>query len=161
VPRRHLFTIVLAAAALLVPAAPAAADDASVKRAWDSNDPAFAKAGRDLDRALTRWRRSSFRRSGPVLRVNRRTRRLLEINTARVAGQQASTPTGARARRFALASNASFLRYTVLAARGVRLVSARKRVAGDRVLGRASRAFRLSARQAKSGRTLFRRAGVR
>jgi len=159
--RSGLSLTALTFALLLLTPATAAADDASVKRAWDSNDPHFVKAGRDLDRALSLWRRSNFRRSGPLLRVNLRTRRLLEINTARVTGQQASTPTGARARRFALASNASFARYTVLEARGVRLVTARKRLQGRRALREAGTAFRRSARQAKSGLTLFRRAGVR
>jgi hypothetical protein len=159
--RNRLPLLVLTGALVLLPAAPAAADDASVKRAWDSTDAQFVKASRDLSRAMTRWRRSNFRRSGPVLRVERRLRRLLEINTARVAAEQASTPTGARARRFALASNASFSRYTVHEARGVRLVTARKRVAGERAFERAARAFRRSTRQTRSGLALFRRAGVR
>lgn len=141
-----------------VAAAPSAeASDASIKAAWDANDAQFTKLGKQQRRAIAAWRRSGFAKgkSGAVLRSIAATRKVLATNTRAVRAQPESTPTGARAQRYALASNASFDRSQVLAARGIRLTTAGKRAAGNRRLASAEKAIDRSGRQAAAVKRLF------
>jgi len=159
-PRRRLVLLVLAAALLLIPAAPARADDAAVKRAWDAHDAQFAKLGGDYRAALKRWRSSGFKRAKGALGANRKARALLARNTRGVTAASPSSADGERARRLALASNAAFSNQLLYQARGIRLTTAGRRSAGNREFARGVTAARRSARAAKKAKTLLRRAGV-
>ncbi len=145
-----------ATVALLATGPEALASDASIKAAWDANDAEFTTLGKQQRRAFKAWRSAGFRKSGPVLQSIADTRALLATNTKAVTAEAESSPTGARAKRFVLASNRSFELSQAAAARGVRLTSAGKRAAGTKRLARAQRYLNRSARQARSATKLFR-----
>lgn len=139
-------------------AAPASASDSSIERAWDADDKQFTELGKSSRTAFLKWQDSGFERSGPVLRVNRRTRALLRKNRAAVAAEQPSTDTGATAKGLALLSDDQFATQLRREARGVRLTTAGKRQAGNRAFAAAERALKRSAESAKAARSLFRQA---
>lgn len=160
-----------AVAGALAAAGPATADDASVERAWDAYDARYMELGQRFARAVKRWRASGLRRPGGVIRVSRATRRLLGRTRSAVAGEQASSPTGERARRYALLSIDSFeLSFRVLekglrlGARAIRVSAANRRRGvriarrADRHLRRSDRVYARSYRQARRGKELFRQA---
>jgi hypothetical protein len=66
---RRLGLVCLMLAAMLVPAAPAAADDASVYAAWSSRDAEAAEQYRKWERALKRWARSNLRVWRPLYKA--------------------------------------------------------------------------------------------
>lgn len=146
------------AAVSLAFAAPASASDSSIERAWDADDRQFTQLGKDSRTAFRKWLDSGYERSGPVLRVNKRTRLLLRKNRAAVAAEQPSTETGGDAKRLALLSDDLFARQLRRQARGVRLTTAGKLQAGNRAFGAADRALKRSAEAAKAARSLFRQA---
>jgi len=119
-----------AALALLAPVA--GADDAAVERAWSSEDAAFAREGRALERALARWDRSGLRRTGPVVAAIRRQERLVLRVERRVRAARSSTRDGTEGRTLALSALRQFrsslrnLRRAVLAAARGRTATARR-----------------------------------
>jgi hypothetical protein len=150
----------LALVAALGPATIAAADDASVKAAWDSEDTAFTALGRSVDRATVRWEKRGFQDDGEILRLLRRGERLTLEVKARVTAETASTPTGEEARGWALRSLDSFAAY-FRAERGSRRAWSRHPSArAKRLYRRAQSLRRRSGREAKAGVRLYKTLGL-
>ena len=152
--------LALAALLVLAPAAPASADDASVKAAWDSEDAAFSELGRAVERATKRWEARGFTRDGRLVRLMRRGERLSRTVVDRLNAEQASSPTGTEARDWAIRSTSSFARYFVVQRRFVRAMSPSFPPRARRLNRRAVRLYRLSRRQAAEGRKRFEQLGL-
>ena len=150
--------VFLATACVLLGAAPAVADDASVLRAWESNDAQFAVLGRQVERATVTFRRT--RRAGPLLGALARTRALIIRTRKAVLAEQASTPVGASARLAALHSLSYFERsIRSLSASAVALTRGQPRTA--LALARRSEAEIARAEQlAERAKAFFRQAGL-
>jgi hypothetical protein len=106
---RRCALLVLALAAVALPsAAPAAADDASLRAAADSRDAQAARLGKQIRRAYRAWKASGFRSrrlAHRIIRINRRARAMFEAVEAAVRAEQPSTPRGERYKRLVQASN--------------------------------------------------------
>lgn len=145
---------------VLAAAAPAAADDASVRAAWNSEDPAFAELGRAVDRAEKRWEARGFTRDGRLVRLMRRGERLSRTVVDRLNAEQPSSPTGAEARDWAIRSTTTFARYFVVQRRFFRAMAPSYPDRARRLNRRAIRLYRLSRRQAAEGRERFAQIGL-
>jgi hypothetical protein len=158
--RRCLLALVLTCSLLAAVASPALADDAAIERAWDGDDAKYIKLGKQQDKAVARWRRSGFKRVGPVIRVIDRTRKVLRGTINNVEAQQQSSPTGGEAKRYALLSMKDFGRYLRSMRRAFILNTRYSDGRGNRAASKAERYFKRSGRYSKKARRLFRDAGV-
>lgn len=152
--------LALTALLVLAAAAPASADDASVKAAWDSEDAAFADLGADVTRETRRWVARDFRRDGKMLRLMRRGERLSRRVVDRLQAEQASSPTGTEARDWAIRSTSTFARYFVAERRSIRAASPNPGPRARRLYRRARQLLRTSRRQAAEGRERFKQLGL-
>jgi hypothetical protein len=100
--------LITGACALLVGAAPASADDASMKQAWDSQDAAFTELGKSVDREFRRWARRGHTRDSKIIRLMRRGEALTTTVEQAVNAEQPSTPQGNEAKTWIMKSLASF-----------------------------------------------------
>ncbi|MBA3302128.1 MAG: hypothetical protein H0T15_09720 [Thermoleophilaceae bacterium] len=75
--RRALATCLL----LLAPAG-ASADDAGVSAAWDAQDAQFKKLGRETAAENRRWIARGRRRGSKLIRLQRETQKLIDVNSA-------------------------------------------------------------------------------
>ena len=160
--RMRIFALVgglLAAVALAgAVAAPARADDASVLRAWEANDAAFATLGRQVALGARTLQRTG--RAGPLLGALVRTRALIIRTRKAVLAEQASTPTGASARAACLRALGHFERSVVLLYRGtVAGLQGRKRT-GLALLNQSEAALKQADVAADQATALFRQAGL-
>lgn len=157
--------LVLLAAALLcallaLPAAPAAADDRSVKAAWDSEDQAFTELGRSVRREVRAWQRRGYTRDAKLLRLYRRGEELSRKVVAVVNAQQPSTPQGTDARNLAIASTSHFAEYFVAERRFVRRMRRGKPASARAAEREALRLDRLTRDEAKRAREIFASLGL-
>lgn len=152
--RRALVTFLIA---LAVAAAPAAADDASVKRAWDSEDAAFTELGKSVAREMSRWQKRGHTRDSKLLRLLERGETLTRTVEQRVAAEPSSSPQGEEAKGWALKSLGSFARYFVAERRFVR--AAPKKSANE-IAVLARRLNRQSLAEAKRGVDIFKSLGI-
>lgn len=145
---------------VLASAAPASADDASVKAAWDSEDAAFTELGKSVDRQAKRWADRGFTRDGRLLRLMRRGERLSRTVVERLNAEQPSSPTGTEAREWAIRSTSTFARYFVVQRRFIRAMSPNPSARAQRLNRRARRLNRRSIRQAREGIARFKQLGL-
>jgi hypothetical protein len=159
-PRVAAVLLPLAVLALLLAAPPAIADDASVKRAWDSEDAAFTSLGKSVRREQARWERRGFTRDGKLLRLMRRGERLSRTVVERVTAEQPSSPTGAEARERALRSTSTFAEFFVAERRFIRAMRPRPSRRARRLERRAISLDRRTRREAKRALELFKQLGL-
>ena len=140
--------LVVAALALLVPAAPAVADDASLFAAYDSKQPraldkvvrSYVRHVRRFDRSHNRHRRRRWARA--TIRDDRRMNRVLTGIRRGIAGEEASSEGGKRAKSFALKEIDAWRRANRLEVRSLRAWIHGRRHRSRRLLLRASRIMR-------------------
>jgi hypothetical protein len=149
--KRAVVLVVLGLA--LLPAVPATADDASLRAAGRSRDAQFERLGDKTTRARDAWIRSGHSRRGArrIIRLNRRTRREIDIVAAAVGVEQPSTSGGETYKRLLLRSLVHFDSALRWDSRGVRRFTRGWR-------GAAQTAFRRAARHFARSRRLERRA---
>jgi hypothetical protein len=137
----------------MLPAVPAAADDASLRAAGRSRDAQFERLGDQTTRARNAWIRSGYNRRGArrIIRLNGRTRREIDIVEAAVSAEQPSSAGGEAYKRLLLRSLVQFDSALRWDTRGVRAF-----VRGRR--GAARVAWRRAARRFARSRRLERRA---
>ena len=152
---RSAITAVLAA--LLVTAAPAAADDASMKRAWDSQDPAFTELSKSVDREMKRWVKRRWKGDAKLLRLFKRGETLTARVEQAVNAEQPSTPQGSEAKTWILKSLATFKSHFAEERKAVRAApSKRARTYGKN----ADRLYDQSGEEAKQAKALLAQVGV-
>lgn len=158
--RLVLLCVAMLAAGLLSggAAAPVAADDRSVYRAFSADDRFFIKLSQKRDRAYRAWSRRDFRRPGTLLRIVRRARGVTIRARRGVRAEEPSTALGARAKRVGLRSVRWFLRGLRLEARAIRRVSFRRARSVRRAFAPSERAHRRNRVYLVRSRNLFRRA---
>ena len=100
----RLFTLALAAVAVLVAAPAAQASDESVFRAWTHENPTLAKLEKALGKNLKTWSNSGGRNGGPALERITKIRALISRREARVLEEVPSTSRGGSGKKNALAS---------------------------------------------------------
>src|SRR5688500_180720 len=100
----RLLTLLLAAAVVLVVAAPAQADDESVFRAWTRENTTLAKLETALDKNLKSWSNSGLRKGGPALERISKIRALIARRRAAVIDEDPSTGDGGSGKKNALAA---------------------------------------------------------
>jgi hypothetical protein len=140
--------------AVLVPlAAPASADDRSLREAGRSRDPEFRRLGRETREAFDRWVRSAYgrRRARRLIRLQRRARSEIDVVVATVSREQPSSADGETYKAKLLQSLDVFDRALAWDIRGVRA-----RTNGR--IARARRAFRRAGRLYARSRRLEREA---
>lgn len=148
----------VAVAALSLPA-PAGASDASVLRAWQSNDRAFTATGAQVRLATVTFERHHD--PTRLLALFARTRTLVDTTRHAVLGQRPSTATGASARSSALSSLGFFGR-SILSRRDSTLATAHgRRALGAHLEDRADDLLDLSDATAARAIRLFRSLGLR
>lgn len=148
---RRLIALTALTALLLVSAAPASADDASLHAAWTSRDVEVNKLYRQWKRALRRWERSGLRDWKPLYRANKAIAKAAAEVEAAVAAQAPSTAAGGRVKKLALLGLRNWRRSYGHLARATRLASRRR-------AGAAHRAFRSATRYGKRADRYTRRA---
>jgi hypothetical protein len=152
---KRALTVLLAAA--LVGAPPAAADDASMKRAWDSQDPAFRELSKSVNREMRRWAKRGHTRDGKLLRLFKRGETLTASLEQRVNAEQPSTQQGTEAKTWILKSLATFKAHFGWDRRAVRAAPSRRAV---RYGKEADRLFEQSGDEAAKAKELLRQVGV-
>jgi hypothetical protein len=147
---RRLVPLLVPALALvaLLPAAPATADDASLRAAGQSRDPQFQRLGDKTRRTYRAWRRSGHppRLARRLLRLNRRTRREIVIVRRAIRAEQPSSDGGATYKRLMFRSLRAFDAALVWDGRGVRRYMQGRRGAANVAWRRAGRHFDRSLR---------------
>jgi hypothetical protein len=140
--------LVLALAVALLPAASAGADDRSLRAAGTSRDAQFERLGDQTRRTYRAWERSGHPRrlARRLLRLNRRTRREIDIVRAAMRPEQPSTDGGATYKRLMFRSLRVFDAALVWDARGVRAYMRGRRGAAQTAWRRAGRHFDRSVR---------------
>ena len=158
--RNLTFALTLFVVALAAVAAPASADDESVKAAWDSGDAAFNRLGKQFRREVRAFNRREYERPGPVVRNLRKSLAVLRRTAAAVRAEEPSTEGGERAKRLALLSMADFRRQLRSYVRGTKLLARGYRARGNRWLAKGDRLQKRSVKLAKRGQNAFAEAGV-
>jgi hypothetical protein len=145
---KPLFLLVLALAAALTPAVPAAADDRSLREAGRSRDAQFERLGDKTRRTYRAWERAGHPRrlALRLLRLNRRTRREIDLVRAALRPEQPSSDGGATYKRLMFRSLRVFDAALVWDARGVRAYMRGRRGAARTAWRRAGRHFDRSVR---------------
>jgi hypothetical protein len=133
---------------VVLPAVPAAADDASLRAAGRSRDAQFERLGDQTTRARNAWIRSGHPRrlARRIIRLNRRTRGEIDVVEAAVGAEEPSSPGGETYKRLLLRSLRYFHSALRSDTRGHRLFMKGRRGAAQVAWGRAARQFRRSAR---------------
>jgi len=144
--------------ALLAPAAPAHADDASVARAYRMQDAASLILQRQAGPAFATFERTG--RTGPILGLLSRTRAVVVRTNVAVLGQQASTPTGVSARGYCLRSLGLLNRAILSLQGGLRASDRGQRVLAGRLITRGETQLKYADRADRQARMLFAQAGV-
>ena len=144
-------------AAVLLAAAPAAADDASVDAAWDSQDKQFTELGKSVEREFTRWGNRNNTRDGKLLRLLRRGESLTVKVEQAVNAEEPSTPQGTEAKGLILKSLADFKQHFVESRKAVRAAPSQRAV---RLGQRADRLLESSRADAKKAEELLAQVGV-
>jgi hypothetical protein len=145
--RRLLIPLLLLSVCAPV-AAPAVADDRSLRDAGRSRDAQFERLGDQTRRAYRAWRRSghSRRSARRLARLNRRTRREIVIVRRAIRAEQPSSDGGATYKRLMFRSLRQFDAALVWDGRGVRRFMRGRRAAADAAWRRAGRHFDRSVR---------------
>ena len=97
-----MFVLGAVAAALLLPAAPASADDRSVYEAWTKDDARGERLVKQSKRALNRWERSKFRVWKPAVAAFDALQTHASDAEYFLKSESPSTEQGARAQALAL-----------------------------------------------------------
>lgn len=150
-------TVVAALTAALMTASPAVADDASMKRAWDSQDPAFTELGKSVRREFRAWAKRGHTRDAKLLRLLERGETLSIRVEQAVNPEQPSTPQGTEAKTFILQSLATFKAHFAEERKAVRAAPGRR---AQRFGKEADRLFDQSAAEAKKARDLLAQVGI-
>jgi hypothetical protein len=142
------WAVLLVLGCLLLPAAPAAADDRSLRDAGRSRDAQFERLGDKTRRTYRAWERTGHppRLARRLLRLDRRTRREIVIVRRALRGEQPSTDGGATYKRLMFRSLRVFDLAFVWDARAVRAFMRGRRGAADRAWRRSGRFFDRSLR---------------
>jgi hypothetical protein len=140
--------VVLTAGVALLPAASAPADDRSLREAGTSRDAQFERLGDRTRRTYRAWERSGHppRLARRLLRLNRRTRREIDVVRAALRPEQPSSAGGATYKRLMFRSLRAFDAALVWDARGVRAYMRGRRGAARTAWRRAGRHFDRSVR---------------
>ena len=152
---RSAITAVLAA--LLVTAAPAAADDASMKRAWDSQDPAFTELSKSVDREMKRWVKRRWKRDAKLLRLFKRGETLTVRVEQAVNAEQPSSQQGTDAKPLIMNALATLKQHFVVSRKAVRAAPSKR---AERYGEEADALFDRGAADAKKARELLAQVGV-
>ena len=144
-------------AALLMAAAPAVADDASLDAAWDSKDAQFKELGRSVEREFTRWGKRNNKGDAKLLRLMKRGETLTVQVEQAVNAEQPSTPQGSEAKTLILKSLASFKQHFVEHRKAIRAAPSRRAVNFGQ---KADRALEASEADAKKAEDLLAQVGV-
>jgi hypothetical protein len=146
---KRLVLLVLAAALVgVVPAAPAAADDASLRAAGQSRDPQFERLGIRTGRTYRAWTRAGHppRLARRLHRLNRRTRREIVLVRRAIRAEEPSSDGGATYKRLMFRSLTAFDSAIAWNSRGVRRFMRGRRGAADAAFARADRNMNRSLR---------------
>ena len=140
--------LVLALAIALLPGAAASADDRSLREAGRSRDAQFERLGDKTRRTYRAWERTGHPRrlARRLLRLNRRTRREIDVVRAALRPEQPSSAGGAMYKRLMFRSLRVFDAALVWDARGVRAYMRGRRGAARTAWRRAGRHFDRSVR---------------
>ena len=144
--------------ALVAPAAPALADDASVARAYRMQDAASLILQRQAGPAFATFERTG--RTGPILGLLSRTRAVVVRTNVAVLREQASTPTGASARGYGLRALGLLNRAILSLQGGLRASDRGQRVLAGRLIARGETQLQYADRADRQARILFGQAGV-
>ncbi len=145
--------------ALTLPAT-AAADDASVKAAWDSQDAQLQELGQKVRREAKRWSDRGFTRDGRLLRLMRQAEGLMRVVAERVTAEQSSTPKGEEAKVMALRAVETSIAANRASRTLVRVAQRRVTRRARRAAARAERLGKRARDEAQQALELFRQAGV-
>jgi hypothetical protein len=144
--------------ALLATAAPALADDAAVRAAFNSKDAELAKASKARQATQRRWVNSGFVKVRPYLRALGRVRALAgEVGDALEAAE-ASSDTGRQARRAGIDSFEALEQSVVEAIASGRSSTAAVRAYADHKRKKGNRLRERARKQANRSGRLARRA---
>lgn len=152
--------VVVALAALLVPAGTAMADDNSVYGAYVSRDADFASLGKQVRAGLRTWKRSHYRRPARALRALRKTTRLIGDVSAAVKAEEPSSEPGRRGKAAALASMRYFRGSLTTLSASIRATTNRHPKRGLRLARKGERLSKRADRATRRARGAFREAGV-
>lgn len=150
--------VVCSLTALLAPATPARADDASVARAYRMQDAASLILQRQAGPAFATFERTG--RTGPILGLLSRTRGVVVRTNSAVLGQQASTPTGASARGYGLRALGLLNRAILSLQGGLRASDRGQRILAGRLIARGETQLKYADLADRQARILFAQAGV-
>lgn len=157
--RRRIYLAAACSLTVLVaPAAPARADDASVARAYRLQDAASLILQRQAGPAFATFERTG--RTGPMLGLLSRTRRVVVRTHAAVLAQQASTPTGGSARAYGLRALGLLNRAILALQGGLRASDRGQRIVAGRLIARGETLLKYADRDDRRARILFAQAGV-
>jgi hypothetical protein len=158
--RNLTFALTLFVLALAAVAAPASADDESVKAAWDSNDATFERLGKKFRREVKAFNRREYENPRPLIRNLRRSLSVLARTARAVRAEEPSTEGGERAKKLALLSMADFRSQLRSYVRGTKLLARGYRLRGNRWLAKGDRFRKRSIKLARRGQDAFAEAGV-
>ena len=136
-----LLALALGLLVALSPSASASADDRSLRAAGQSRDPQFKRLGIKTRRTYRAWSRAGHppRLARRLYRLNRRTRREIDIVRAALRPEQPSSDGGATYKRLMFRSLRAFDTAIVWNTRGVRRFMRGRHSAADAAWGRADR----------------------
>ena len=149
--------IAVMAVAVVAPAS-AAADDASMKRAWDSQDAAFTENGKSFRKELKAWSKRGHTRDAKLLRLLKRGEALLVTVEQAVNAEQPSTPQGTEAKTWILKSLATFKGFFRSNRSAVRAAPSKR---AERLAKEADAFLDQSEKEAKTAKDLLAQVGVR
>jgi hypothetical protein len=150
--------VVVSVSLLAAFAVPARADDASLARAWHSNDAALGVLNRQIASAFATFQRSN--RVGRLQGLLARHRAVILRTRRAVLAQQPSTPTGAAARNSALRTLGLSVRRTLADQAGLRAFMRGHRALAARLFARAETLYRYILRAERQTDALLAQAGV-
>ena len=155
---KKLRTVCVAAlASALLVAAPAAADDASMKRAWDSQDPAFTELSKSVNREIKAWAKRGHTRDSKLLRLFKRGETLTARVEQAVNAEQPSSPQGTEAKPLIMNALATLKQHFVWERKAVRAAPSKR---AERYGKEADRLWDVGAADAKKARDLLAQVGV-
>jgi len=149
-PMKRWAGVLAALFVLLAAAAPAVADDASLRAAGQSRDAQIEKLSARHDRAFRQFRRSGFRRSAGAIRVLRRLRGEFKLVARRVRAQQPTSAGGAEYKRLILLSIGDGVKGLELQGKAVRVARHRRLRRAAQLERRSNRYFDRADRREKA-----------
>jgi hypothetical protein len=146
--KRSVLLVAVTVCLAVLPASSAAADDRSLRQAGTSRDAQFERLGEQTRRTYRAWERAGHTRrlARRLLRLNRRTRREIDVVRAALRPEQPSSEGGATYKRLMFRSLRVFDAALVWDARGVRAYMRGRRGAARTAWRRAGRHFDRSVR---------------